>query len=46
MSAITALVQELDLEAEELNGLYAQIAGRGIELTGRLRPARVTSRRT
>jgi len=33
MSAFTALVQELELDNEELNGLYEQIEGRGIELT-------------
>src|SRR6059058_3265165 len=33
MSAFTALVQELDLDDEELNGLYEQIEERGIELT-------------
>jgi RNA polymerase primary sigma factor len=33
MSAFTALVQELELDDEELNGLYEQIEGRGIELT-------------
>src|SRR5437660_48784 len=33
MSAFTALVQELELDEEELNGLYEQIEGRGIELT-------------
>jgi RNA polymerase primary sigma factor len=33
MSAFTALVQELDLDDDELNGLYEQIEGRGIELT-------------
>jgi RNA polymerase primary sigma factor len=33
MSAFTALVQELDLDEDELNGLYEQIEQRGIELT-------------
>jgi RNA polymerase primary sigma factor len=33
MSAFTALVQELELDDEELNGLYEQIETRGIELT-------------
>jgi len=33
MSAFTALVQELDLDDEELNGLYEQIEERGIDLT-------------
>src|SRR5438067_7844091 len=33
MSAFTALVQELDLDDDELNGLYEQIETRGIELT-------------
>ena len=33
MSAFTALVQELDLDDDELNGLYEQIEERGIELT-------------
>jgi RNA polymerase primary sigma factor len=33
MSAFTALVQELDLDEDELNGLYEQIEERGIELT-------------
>jgi RNA polymerase primary sigma factor len=33
MSAFTALIQELDLDDEELNGLYEQIEERGIELT-------------
>jgi hypothetical protein len=33
MSAFNALVQELELDDEELNGLYEQIEGRGIELT-------------
>jgi len=33
MSAFTTLVQELELDDEELNGLYEQIEGRGIELT-------------
>jgi RNA polymerase primary sigma factor len=33
MSAFTALVQELELDDEELNGLYEQIEGRNIELT-------------
>jgi RNA polymerase primary sigma factor len=33
MSAFTALVQELDLDDEELNGLYEQIETRGIDLT-------------
>jgi RNA polymerase primary sigma factor len=33
MSAFTALVQELELDDEELNGLYEQIEERGIELT-------------
>jgi RNA polymerase primary sigma factor len=33
MSAFTTLVQELELDEEELNGLYEQIEGRGIELT-------------
>jgi RNA polymerase primary sigma factor len=33
MSAFTALVQELDLDHDELNGLYEQIEERGIELT-------------
>jgi RNA polymerase primary sigma factor len=33
MSAFTALVQELDLDEEELNGLYEQIETRGIDLT-------------
>ena len=33
MSAFTALVQELELDEDELNGLYEQIEGRGIELT-------------
>ena len=33
MSAFTALVQELELDDDELNGLYEQIEGRGIELT-------------
>jgi RNA polymerase primary sigma factor len=33
MSAFNALVQELDLDDEELNGLYEQIEERGIELT-------------
>ena len=33
MSAFTTLVQELDLDDEELNGLYEQIEARGIDLT-------------
>jgi RNA polymerase primary sigma factor len=33
LSAFTALVQELDMEDEELNGLYEQIEQRGIDLT-------------
>jgi RNA polymerase primary sigma factor len=33
MSAFNALVQELDLDQDELNGLYEQIEERGIELT-------------
>jgi RNA polymerase primary sigma factor len=33
MSAFTALVQELDLDDDELNGLYEQMESRGIELT-------------
>jgi RNA polymerase primary sigma factor len=33
MSAFTALVQELDLDDEEVSGLYEQIEERGIELT-------------
>jgi RNA polymerase primary sigma factor len=33
MSAFTALVQELDLDDDELNGLYEQIETRGIDLT-------------
>jgi RNA polymerase primary sigma factor len=33
MSAFTALVQELDLDDDELNGLYEQFEERGIELT-------------
>jgi RNA polymerase primary sigma factor len=33
MSAFTALVQELELDEDELNGLYEQIEGSGIELT-------------
>ena len=33
MSAFTALVQELELDEDELNGLYEQIETRGIELT-------------
>ena len=33
MSAFTALVQELELDEDELNGLYEAIEGRGIELT-------------
>src|SRR4051812_24647451 len=33
MSAFTALVQELDLDEDELNGLYEQIEERGIDLT-------------
>jgi RNA polymerase primary sigma factor len=33
MSAFTALVQELDLDDDELNGLYEQIEQRGIDLT-------------
>jgi RNA polymerase primary sigma factor len=33
MSAFTTLVQELGLDDDELNGLYEQIEGRGIELT-------------
>jgi RNA polymerase primary sigma factor len=33
MSAFTVLVQELDLDEDELNGLYEQIETRGIELT-------------
>src|SRR3954470_20559847 len=33
MSAFTALVQELDLDEDELNGLYEQIETRGIDLT-------------
>ena len=33
MSAFTQLVQELELDDEELNGLYEQIEQRGIELT-------------
>jgi RNA polymerase primary sigma factor len=33
MSAFTVLVQELELDEEELNGLYEQIERRGIELT-------------
>jgi len=33
MSAFTALVQELELDEDELNGLYEQIDGHGIELT-------------
>src|SRR5689334_14159604 len=33
MSAFTALVHELELDDDELNGLYEQIEGRGIELT-------------
>jgi RNA polymerase primary sigma factor len=33
MSAFTQLVQELELDDEELNGLYEQIEQRGIDLT-------------
>src|SRR5256885_7009039 len=33
MSAFNALVQELELDDDELNGLYEQIEERGIELT-------------
>jgi RNA polymerase primary sigma factor len=33
LSAFDAVVQELDLDEEELNGLYEQIEERGIELT-------------
>jgi RNA polymerase primary sigma factor len=33
MSAFTQLVQELELDHEELNGLYEQIEQRGIDLT-------------
>jgi RNA polymerase primary sigma factor len=33
MSAFTQLVQELDLDDDELNGLYEQIETRGIDLT-------------
>jgi len=33
MSAFTQLVQELELDDEELNGLYEQIEHRGIDLT-------------
>src|SRR5436309_7654502 len=33
MSAFNALVQELELDDDELQGLYEQIEGRGIELT-------------
>jgi RNA polymerase primary sigma factor len=33
MSAFNALVQDLDLDEEELSGLYEQIEERGIELT-------------
>jgi RNA polymerase primary sigma factor len=33
MSAFNALVQELELDHDELNGLYEQIEDRGIELT-------------
>jgi RNA polymerase primary sigma factor len=33
MSAFTALVQELDLDDDELNGLYEQIEERAIDLT-------------
>ena len=33
MSAFNALVQELELDHDELNGLYEQIEERGIELT-------------
>jgi RNA polymerase primary sigma factor len=33
MSAFNALVQELELDSDELNGLYEQIEERGIELT-------------
>jgi len=33
MSAFTVLVQELELDEDELNGLYEQIEMRGIELT-------------
>jgi RNA polymerase primary sigma factor len=33
MSAFSSLIQELDLDEEELNGLYEQIEERGIELT-------------
>src|SRR3954465_9947077 len=33
MSIFTQIVQELDLDEEELNGLYEQIEERGIELT-------------
>jgi len=33
MSAFNALVQELDLDQDEVNGLYEQIEERGIELT-------------
>jgi RNA polymerase primary sigma factor len=33
MSAFNALVQELELDGDELNGLYEQIEERGIELT-------------
>src|SRR3954452_2692499 len=33
MSVFTQIVQELDLDDEELNGLYEQIETRGIELT-------------
>jgi RNA polymerase primary sigma factor len=33
MSAFTALVQELELDDDELNGLYEQIEERGIDLT-------------
>ena len=33
ISAFNALVQELELDHDELNGLYEQIEERGIELT-------------
>src|SRR5437667_2653176 len=33
MSAFTVLVQDLDLDEDELNGLYEQIEQRGIDLT-------------
>ena len=38
MSAFTALVQELELDDDELNGLYEQIEEHGHRAHGRLRP--------